>query len=263
LSSLAHPNICPVAVGEKIGDELFVLSPHINGFTLADYIPEQQGNLRVESLLLILQKAMVGLIAAHNKNIIHHNVFPGNIHIDSNWNLRLINFFPSRFFYKYCPLEHCRNEVFPLLYSSPEKLATREEGASGDVFSLGVAAYFLLTGKYPFQSSSKELEHSAPVPPNELRDEIPERIGETILEMLSFDPAARPTLPKIISVFCSSSASLDGDKISGAIWDMIVTDSDTKKIPKIGRLSPGGFEKDGNKKGTKLFFIKSLLEKKE
>lgn len=75
----------------------------------------------------------------------------------------------------------------------------RDVDGRGDAFAFGIIAYELLTGRAPFKVPPVLLAmtgQSAPQPP---MDGIDERIAAAIESCLSTDPAARPTMGKIIA----------------------------------------------------------------
>ncbi len=277
LNSLSHPNICPVSGKWNIDGVLVVESPRMDGFDFSEYMPSEHGFLNAEMIFDILQKVAVGVATAHHNEVIHHDISPANIHMDARGNVRIKNFFVSRFLYKNCSLNDWCNDITPYQYMSPEKIETREEGGPGDIFSFGVLSYFLLTGQHPFRGVNREEEIFArvprkneiersycPIPPNDIRDQIPKKISDIIIKMLSYNPVKRPQLADFISSVNLHKAEVEKDNIYDAQWNMVLTDTDTKLIPRMSRLGPKDriFQKE-DLETRPLLSLKSLFEKKK
>ena len=272
LSTLKHPNICPLTEHELINDSFCTAYPLLDGYLLSDYNPEEQGLLGVESVLDVLHAAALGLAVAHHKDIEHHNVCPANISIDSRGHVRIVDFFSSRFVYRVDQLTgkdneaiKCDESVSPY-FISPEKAESGIEDKRGDAFSFGVTMYYMLTGQYPFVGASvletvysrvrkkaggetvynvsaltpDSVEYVPPVNPKELRGNIPDAIAELVMDCLAYLPVRRPTFSEIITIFNLHKAELaKKETVVAAQIEMVTTK--TRAIPKMGRL--------GKKKG--------------
>jgi serine/threonine protein kinase len=284
LMDLNHPNICPLSGYWDIDSCFLIGSPWMDGFEFSDYNPETHDFLNIDLILDVLQKVAVGLASAHHKGILHHNVCPANIHMDLRGNVRIKNFFISRFLDKNCKHNSWKNDFTPYQYMSPEKIEAGKEEKFGDVFSFAVMSYFLLTGKYPFKGECREEEvfsrimttdnamkmgansrftYKRPMRPSQLRKDIPEMISEIIMNMLSYSQIKRPQFAEFISAVNTYKADIEKDEIYGAQWNMVVTDTDTKPIPKMDKLGPieEKSQKDESRKGS-VFSINTFFDKK-
>jgi len=272
LSELKHVNICPVLDYPTIKGNLCVLSPLMDGYTLGDYSPKDQGLLDVSSVVDILQAAALGIAIAHHQNLIHHNICPENIHIDARGNIRIKNFFLSRVAYRVNQLRHNDKTMIPgdgtisPYFISPEKAESGVEDTRGDIFSFGVVFYYLLTGKYPFQGDStletvysrvrkkkkvstdifnletekldkkEQISYISPVTPIKLRDGIHQDISDLIMNMLSYLPAKRPKFSKILAVLNHVKADKAKAEFFGTAQKEMVT-TRTRAIPKMAPLT--------------------------
>ena len=275
LKKLSHPNICPISGNWIIEGNFIIASPAMDGFDLSEYNPDQ-GLLDVELILDILQKTAVGLAAAHNNEIPHHNICPANIHIDARGNVRIKNFFVSRFIYKYCPLNDWTHDLGDVEFYSPEKVITRQEGKEGDTFSFAILAYFLLSGRMPFNGKTREEKvlarcenrpgeentYKKPAPLSEIRDNFPESISKILSKILLPTPSSRATLADFISSVNSYKANTEKDRIYETQWEMVAGNTDTKPIPRLEKIGLSGA--DIKKQEDSLSFsIKSLFAQKK
>src|SRR4029077_3253817 len=89
-----------------------------------------------------------------------------------------------------------------LTYMSPEQTRSEPAGSASDVFSLGIVAYELATGRHPFAAESPLGTFSAiatrfPVPPRRFSPAISTDLEALLLQMLERDPQLRPTAAEI------------------------------------------------------------------
>ena len=82
------------------------------------------------------------------------------------------------------------------LYMAPEQASSDPTDARSDVYALGCVAYFLLTGRPPFVDQKAVrvlLAHvgEKPVPPSELREEVPADLEQVVLKCLAKAPKER------------------------------------------------------------------------
>lgn len=191
VSRLDHPSIVPVFDCGETNDGLcYVVSKYIDGSDLATKIKRAPlSNAASADLVISLAEA---LHFAHVKGIVHRDVKPANILIDSHNRPYLADFGIA-----------LREEDFgtgytrigTIAYMSPEQL--RGEGhlvdGRSDIFSLGVVLYELITGRRPFHSN--RLEHASsqiePKPPRQIDDSIPKELERICLRAMSYRVADR------------------------------------------------------------------------
>lgn len=270
-SVLKNPHIAPVMGFDEIMGNFCITTPLIDGYNLSDYAPEEQGFLDVSTVIDVLQAAALGMAVAHNKEFVHHNISPENIRIDARGNVRVTNFFLSRFTYiadqktnKAAQVIKCDPSVSPY-FISPEKAESGVEDKRGDVFSFGVTMYYMLTGQYPFAGKSEvetvysrvkkkekkeeevfnaastriitpeTVEYVPPRHPRELRPEIPEEVDALIMDMLAYLPVKRPKFTEILAIFNLLKAERNKQETVVAAQKVMVTTT-TRAIPKMGNL---------------------------
>lgn len=186
VSSLDHNSIVPVYDCGHTDDGLFyIVSKYIDGSTLSAKIKNSPLSHAASADLVI--EVAEALHYAHTKGIVHRDVKPANILIDSRDRPFLSDFGIA-----------LREEDFgkgltrvgTVTYMSPEQL--RGEGhlvdGRSDVFSLGVVLYELLTGRRAF--ASNRIEHVAtpvePRPPRQFDSSIPKELERICLKAMSY-----------------------------------------------------------------------------
>ncbi len=268
LSTLKNPAICPVLNYGIEEDRFFVTEPVMDGYDLGCYIPEKQGLLDIDNVINLIEKVAVALKTAHHKEVCHHNISPECIQIDARSNIRLKNFFLSRFLYmmkqKYSDEALSCSKYFV----SPEKVQMGVEEKRGDIYSLGAVFYYLLTGRYPFEGKTdietiysrirkperkdeekfNEAEHrlltpdtvsfQPPPAPHELREDIPVDISALIMKMIAFYPARRPRAGEVVVSIDLVKAQQDRIRVRMAQREMVTTI--TKAIPVMKHISKDG-----------------------
>jgi serine/threonine protein kinase len=285
LSTLKHPNICPTLNFGEVEGQFFVTYPKLDGYSLSDYTPETQGLLDVNRVVDVVQAVGLGMAVAHHKEFAHHDICLKNIQIDARGNVRLKNFFKSRFIYNLLQnKDELTSSVSPF-FISPEKAESRIEDKRGDVFSYGVVFYFMLTGKYPFSGATEAetvysrvkkkaekkeevfneggrrlktqdtVEYIPPPYPSKIREDIPDEISSLIMEMLSYHPVQRPKFTEILAAINLFKAKEEKEAVVKSVQKQIIReDSSTKTraIPIMKNLAGADQKKQQKKRFFKL-----------
>ena len=150
LSRLRHPNIVRVLEEGEFEDRYYVVMEHLQGQTVADVV-SQRGGLSVEQVADIGFALSDALTVVHGAGIVHSDIKASNIMVVRGEDavrdrVRLIDFGAV-----YHPLQSRNSKVMgTLAYFAPEVLDGGKVSEASDVYSLGVCAYYALTGKMPF-----------------------------------------------------------------------------------------------------------------
>ncbi|MEH2213889.1 serine/threonine protein kinase [Nostoc sp.] len=194
LAICKHPNIVQVIDTFEEGDLKCMVMEYIQGDNLAKIV-QPRVFLPEKEALDYIQQIGKALIVVHEQGFLHRNVKPENIILRAGTHqVVLINFDLARRFVdnpvssrgnlvdKFTPIE---------LYSnSPRQQARRKPWT--DIYSLAATLYFLLTGKLPESAIERQDNNKRLIPPNELNDQISDRVNQAILHAMELQPDNRP-----------------------------------------------------------------------
>ena len=195
-ASFSHPNIVPVhSIEEREGILCFVMG-YIEGETLGTRV-KRAGPLTATEATRLLQECAWALSYAHGRGVVHRDVKPDNILIDRASGRALITDFGiARSQNATSGLTMVGEIVGTPQYMSPEQATGETLDARSDLYSLGVVAFFALTGRLPFESSTAHgfltahITKPAPIM-SALRPDIPSSLASAVDRLLQKDPSAR------------------------------------------------------------------------
>jgi serine/threonine-protein kinase len=190
---LNHQNIVTVY---DYGDEVsaaFIAMELVEGTTLEGYLMDY---LRVPARLLIPLAAAVarGLAVAHDNDLVHRDVKPGNVLLGDDGSIKVTDFGISEFISKASRAE----TIFGTPgYLAPECLEGGRATERSDLFALGVVLYEAATGKHPFIDKTwrKTLHRTVTYQPPPIQGLVPEvgaRASEMIVHLMRKEEADRP-----------------------------------------------------------------------
>jgi DNA-binding SARP family transcriptional activator len=200
-AALHHPHIVPVYdsgvdVGPGAPPGLFYVMPRIEGETLRALIGRVV-QLPVPQAVQVALEVADALAYAHDRGIVHRDVKPENILLESGHAL-LADFGIAR------ALESAGGEklsqsgvvIGSPQYMSPEQAGGRGVDGRADIYSLGCVMYEMLLGEPPFSGRTSQAilaRHAAdPVPPlRTVRPDLPPRVEKVVLHALEKSPDAR------------------------------------------------------------------------
>ena len=195
-------------IGRRIDNPhvLKVLEPRRRRFLyhVTEYIPGQSlrqwmrdnphpGLVRVRDLV---EQIAEGLRAFHRLEMVHRDLKPDNVLIDGHGTLKIIDFGSARIAGIEeidSALEH-RTPQGTLSYAAPEYLAGDKGSNRSDIYSLGVIAYELLTGRLPYgERETMETPRRRPVyrPARDFSGEVPVWMDAALARALDPNPAKR------------------------------------------------------------------------
>jgi serine/threonine protein kinase/DNA-binding SARP family transcriptional activator len=195
VARLQHPRIVPLYDFWREADSAYLVMPWLEGGSLAKRL--RNGPLSLEETVRVVRHVAAGLAFAHNRGVIHRDVKPSNVLLDSEGNA-----YVSDFGIALTEISVADETPVPLAagspaYAAPEQLGDASIGAGVDTYALAVMAYELLNGSLPWPESATTAtlvqHHRSGLPPLQLSDSRVEHAVNSILtRATATDPADRP-----------------------------------------------------------------------
>src|SRR3954470_14113511 len=190
----SHPNVVTIYdVGEHSG-RVFMVMEIMRGGTLGDRLKSREEISHAKALQW-LHQAAAALDAAHEAGVVHRDIKPGNLLLDSHERLAVADFGIARVAWE-DQLTATGQVLGTAAYLSPEQALGEPATAASDRYALAVVAYELLTGTRPFEAEHFAAQARAHVedPPPPASQRAPElsRAVDAVLERaLAKDPSDR------------------------------------------------------------------------
>ncbi|MGH7695966.1 MAG: serine/threonine-protein kinase, partial [Gemmatimonadaceae bacterium] len=194
-AALSHPNIVPVYRADEIGGVVFFVMGYVDGESLAHRI-QLSGPMSPRELLPILRDVSDALGYAHTRGVIHRDVKAENILIEGASHRAMVTDFGIARVAATAPMTATGTVLGTVSYMSPEQVSGDQVDGRSDIYSLGVLAFYALSGRFPFESNTPSavlVAHVTTAPPA-LRDvapHIPEPVADIVDRCLLKDPARR------------------------------------------------------------------------
>jgi eukaryotic-like serine/threonine-protein kinase len=190
IAQLNHENIVKVYDVEELYRTFFIIMEHVEGVSLKQFLRsgEQQPLYRLLSFLL---QICAGLRHAHSRGVVHRDLKPANVLIQSDDTVKIVDFG--------CACSPGIRDKYikgTAPYMSPEQITGKRVDERSDIYSLGIMAYEMFTGKKPFTSDdfvevlNWHLENDVKKP-SESAPDIPADLDRVITRATRRDPDKR------------------------------------------------------------------------
>jgi len=202
-SALDHPNVCTIhEVGESLG-QMFIAMQYVEGVNLKQLIDSRP--MKLDALLSISLQAADAIASAHDLNIVHRDIKPGNIIVTPKGQAKVLDFGLAKLTGSGGATEVSASEseltrtgavMGTPNYMSPEQARGERVDYRSDIFSLGAVMYEMATGKAPFKKNSQAETMNAVInephtPVTAFNEEIRADLSAIIDRALSKEPADR------------------------------------------------------------------------
>lgn len=198
MASLKNDNIVTIYhVGEDQGTPYLVME-YLQGESLGDRLKEDI-SLPIPEVLRIGKEIALGLACAHEKGLIHRDVKPDNVWLESPGDrVKLLDFGLARAAFDDLRLTEQGMVVGTPMYLSPEQARSEPLDGRSDLFALGCLLYRMTTGKLPFAGTSTmavltSLAVDHPTDPKQLNPAVPRALAELIMRLLAKRREDRPS----------------------------------------------------------------------
>jgi serine/threonine-protein kinase len=181
---LSHPSVMRVLPSEHHSRDYIVME-WVNGRPLRDILAEQ-GKLSQERATHIAIGICDAVAYVHSHGVVHRDLQPAHIMVDSSEHIKLINFgLASQVAAKRITFTSLTPELATVSYASPEEIRGGRCDARSDVYSIGIILFEMLTGKLPFGNVKSIASMN-------------ERLAKGIPSPRKFEPSITPQMQEII-----------------------------------------------------------------
>ncbi len=210
-AAVTHANIATLyEVGEAEG-RVFLVMEYVEGKTIGRILKE--GALTVTEALRIARGIARGLAKAHERGIVHRDMKPENVMLDTDGDVKILDFglaklreeqgggvLPSKSVLEQDETEAAATKEGHILgtpgYMSPEQAKGKLVDHRTDIFSLGLVLYEMLTGQKAFKGETSldviiAVSRDAHVPPSKLNPAVTPEMQRIVDTCLAKDPGER------------------------------------------------------------------------
>lgn len=201
MAKLQHPNILSATDFFQEHGGFYLVMPYIDNGSLESRLTLAKGPLPVPEAIAIAQQILAALDYAHQKGVIHRDVKPSNILLDTEGRAYLADFGIALMLGE-SRKTRTGTSIGTPHYMSPEQIMRpKTMDHRADVYSFGCVLFEMLTGAAPFTAGDDEgdadliiknahLQHAPPDPRN-LNSKLPKPLEDILLKVLQKEPNAR------------------------------------------------------------------------
>jgi serine/threonine-protein kinase len=198
VARLEHANIVPIyKVGGYKNEVLYIVMRCVDGPSVRKLI-ETERRLPIADAARVARQVADALAHAHRHGIVHRDIKPDNILLDSTGRVVVTDFGIAKAA-EAATSSHLTTEgmvVGTPQYMSPEQATGDRTDGRSDVYSLGVVLYHMLAGTPPFDGETAQAilmkqATATPVPIRRLRPDVSQPLAAVLERMLAKDPAER------------------------------------------------------------------------
>ena len=195
VQQIQHPNVVKIFEINEIDGRAYIEMEFIDGRPLADILKSGQ-RYNNQQIVSFIEQISSALEATHKQKIIHRDVKPANILIDKSGVPHLVDFGLAHAAKSSLGSSSSVAGLGTAMYMSPEQAMGRSGDKTSDVYSLGIVAFELFTGRPPFQADNLPGYMEAhlrqkPPDPRKMNPGVTREIQAVLYKVLSKDPGSR------------------------------------------------------------------------
>ncbi len=198
MAAVHHDNIVTIHAVDEDKGVPFLAMEFLHGMPLDQWLKNGR-KPTIPQVLGLGREIAEGLAAAHERGLIHRDIKPGNIWLDSTHKgrVKILDFGLARATQEDVHLTQTGAIMGTPAYMAPEQARSEKVDARSDLFSLGCVLYKLCTGAMPFTGDTTmsllmALAVDNPKPVRELNPDVPAELADLVTRLLEKVPAKRP-----------------------------------------------------------------------
>jgi serine/threonine protein kinase len=203
LARVDHPGVVGISdTGELSDGKPYIVMQFVDGGSLRDAIRAKPEGMDLERVASIVRQTGAALSAVHEKKIYHRDLKPENMMLQNLGRgveqVKIVDFGIAKVKESVVAPSTITGAATAgtIIYMSPEQLRGDRVSPASDIYSFGVIAYEMVTGRRPFNPDtiarlSEMQREGIRVKPIDLRPRLPQEAQALILNALAFEPKAR------------------------------------------------------------------------
>ncbi|MCK4836930.1 MAG: protein kinase, partial [Candidatus Aminicenantes bacterium] len=215
---LNNPNIITIHEINEYQGRSYIVMEYVEGSSLKEKIEQYRETpydlKKIRDIVVMAIQICRGLEKAHQTNIIHRDIKPGNILIDDNGQAIITDFGLAKLT-DLSKLTRNTSTLGTVHYMSPENIEGEEVDCRTDIWSFGVVFYEMITGEVPFKENYLQalfysIMNEEPTPISNWCDRIPVQLEKIVNRCLEKNASQRyPTISEVLSDMKNLKQNLD------------------------------------------------------
>jgi eukaryotic-like serine/threonine-protein kinase len=217
-AALNHPNICTIYNVDEYNGNPFIVMEYIDGSTLRDL--RKSENPEPSVVMDFAAQIADALHKAHGAGIIHRDIKPGNVMVNADGRIKVMDFGIAKL-KSSGQITKTGRIMGTIAYMSPEQIRGEQVDHRSDIWALGVVLYEMLAGEHPFAGENNaavlhSILNKEPPPVGELLPDCPRVVQNIVWKLLRILLNAT-RMPVRLSMTCTGTNRRDyGNNLQNA-----------------------------------------------